>query len=262
MPSQLKSDTARSNGAKSRGPKTAAGLGKSSQNALKHGFTSRNMIVLGCEHPDEFEKFVAEYAETYKPVTAAQQNLVDEMIAARWRMQRIWAIETALFDDGMNREAPATENQPDTEDPGIQLAQTFRFLADDSRALSLVSRYESRFHRIYHRAYQTLRELQAGAPKLQATEPAQPQPEAPPPPAAVKTAEPRPAENVENTNSAFPLRALRLCAKIKVTPRPALRLPTRKVRNEPSNSRTLRRLRNGNIIHLLKGKRYGQAKIA
>jgi hypothetical protein len=46
MPSQLKSDTARANGAKSRGPKTAEGKEKSSKNSLKHGFTSRHSILL------------------------------------------------------------------------------------------------------------------------------------------------------------------------------------------------------------------------
>jgi hypothetical protein len=257
MPSQLKSETARLNGARSRGPKTASGLEKSSQNALKHGFTSRKLVLLQCEDPDNFKEFVAEYAATYKPATPAEQNLVDEMIAARWRMRRIWMIETALFDDAMNREAAPSKNQPDT-DPGIQLAQAFRFLADDSRALSLVSRYESRFHRTYHRAYQTLRELQK-APRLQATEPVHPEP---PPPEAVKQAEPRPAGNVENAAPAFPSSALRLCVKIKGTPRPPLCAPTKKLQNEPSNSRTLRRLRDRKAIHPLEWKRYAQAKLA
>jgi hypothetical protein len=56
-------------------------------------------------------------------------------------------IETAVLDDAMNREATIVKNQPATGDGGIQLAHAFRALADKSRALSLVSRYESRFHR-------------------------------------------------------------------------------------------------------------------
>jgi hypothetical protein len=261
MPSQLKSDTARSNGAKSRGPKTASGLEKSSQNALKHGFASRNTVLLECEHADNFKKFIAEYAETYQPATPAEQNLVDEMIAARWRIQRIWMIETALFDDAMNREEPASENQPDTEAARVQLAHAFHFLADDSRALSLVSRYESRFHRIFHRAYQTLRELQR-APELKAAEPARQESLPTPPPEAVRETESGPGENVENTNSAFPSHSLHLCAKIKINARRPLRAATKKLRNEPSNSRTLRRLRYSKLIQPLKWKRHVQAKTA
>jgi hypothetical protein len=72
---------------RSQGPKTAADREKSSRNALKHGFTSRKLVRLECEDSDAFKEFLAEYAETYKPANAAEQHLVDEMIAARWRMR-------------------------------------------------------------------------------------------------------------------------------------------------------------------------------
>ena len=55
MPSQLRSDTARANGAKSRGPKSAETKEKSSRNSLRHGFTSRHTILLECENEDEFQ---------------------------------------------------------------------------------------------------------------------------------------------------------------------------------------------------------------
>jgi hypothetical protein len=42
----------------------------------------------------------------------------------------------------------------------IHLAQAVRSLADGSRSLALMSRYESRHQRTYERAYKTLRELQ------------------------------------------------------------------------------------------------------
>ena len=79
------------------------------------------------------------------------------MVACRWRMQRLRLIETALIDSEMDRELPAGETP---EDPGYQLAFAFRRLVDESRAISLASRYESRLHRIHERTHRTLRELQ------------------------------------------------------------------------------------------------------
>jgi len=46
MPSELKSETARTNGAKSHGPKTPEGKEASSRNAIKHGMTARNTYIL------------------------------------------------------------------------------------------------------------------------------------------------------------------------------------------------------------------------
>ena len=85
------------------------------------------------------------YADTYRPGSPVEEDLVHEMVACRWRMERLRLIETALIDSEMDRQPPEAEV---TEDPGYQLAFAFRRLVDDSRAISLASRYESRLHRI------------------------------------------------------------------------------------------------------------------
>src|SRR5207249_864909 len=63
---------------------------------------------------------------------------------------------------------------------GIHMGMAFRTLAEESRSLSLCNRYESRFSRMYERAYRTLRELQQKAePKKQKAEPEPPEPPKP-----------------------------------------------------------------------------------
>jgi len=153
---RTRSEAARANGAKSRGPTTPAGKQKSSRNALSHGFTAHSTIILKCENPEEFEQMVADYRATYQPATAAESQLVDQMIAARWRIRRLWTIETALLDSEIHRR----QQEHADPDSAVELAEAFRTLADDSRSLHLISRYESRLHRIHGQAHEALRELQ------------------------------------------------------------------------------------------------------
>ena len=155
-----RAEAARANGAKSRGPKTAAGRAKSSHNSLSHGFTSRSTIILEIEDPAEFQQILAEYRTTYLPETAAEKDLVDQMVAARWRMRRLWTIETALLDTEICRRQAQVKKEFTRTDSGVELALAFQSVADDSRALSLITRYESRLSRMHDRAYASLRELQ------------------------------------------------------------------------------------------------------
>lgn len=166
MSSNLRSETSRINGAKSRGPVSVDGLAKSSRNALKHGLTSVSMIILDTEDPDEFNCLLNDFFSIYKPAGPAEQDLVEEMVAARWRIRRMWVIETAL----MNSEVLAQLAKIATTDAGTQLAFAFRSLSDNSHALLLVSRYESRMQRTYDRAYRVLRDLQQSRPPVQPTD--------------------------------------------------------------------------------------------
>jgi hypothetical protein len=176
MPSELKSETARINGAKSRGPTTDAGKATSSLNALKHGFTSRKTLILKTESPDEYQAFLAEHIAIHQPSTLPESELVDQMAIARWRIRRFVGAETVLIDCEMvrNHEKVAKEFGP-TDSDG-HLAMAIRSLADESRCLSLMSRYESRLQRVHDKAYAALRELQHLREPPPAASPAPPDP--------------------------------------------------------------------------------------
>ena len=166
MVSNLKSETARANGAKSRGPITPEGKEKSSRNSLKHGLTasSRN-ILLDSEDPDEFEEIFNKLLGIHEPARPAEKDLVEEMGVARWRIRRIRTIETGL----LNAEILKQQSSPSVS--AGDLASAYRALSDDSHSLALASRYEARLQRTYDRAYKTLRELQQAR---KAEPPAQP----------------------------------------------------------------------------------------
>jgi len=180
MPTELQSETSRANGAKSKGPITPEGREKSSRNSLKHGYTAVNIFLLDCDDPDEFQKMEDDYAATYQPASRVEQDLVDEMVASSWRLNRIRMIETVL----LNTEVYRRPRQKDPSLSQIELADAFRALADDSNALALVLRYQTRLQRTHERCFLILRDVQRER-KSQAAVPAppsvQPEPSAPVP---------------------------------------------------------------------------------
>jgi hypothetical protein len=173
MPSELKSETARINGAKSHGPKTPEGKEASSRNSLKHGFTARNTYILECESKEEFQEFHAEHIAIHLPVTAPEKELVEQMAIARWRIRRFVNAETVLIDCEVVRNRAKVEKEFATLGCDVHVAMAIRSLADESRALSLMSRYEARHQRTHDKAYAALRELQQARAS-------QPEPEPPP----------------------------------------------------------------------------------
>jgi len=118
-----KSETSRINGAKSQGPKTEAGLARSSQNALKHGLCSR-ALVLPSEDPAEFDALLSSYLEELHPIGPVELDLVHEMVAAEWRLDRIARIETQLFVEAIDhfQEAPTNHLHPTTPSPTLSIA--------------------------------------------------------------------------------------------------------------------------------------------
>ena len=198
MPSDLKSETSRINGAKSHGPTTPEGKEASSRNSLKHGFTSRKTFILQTESPDEYQAFLAEHIAIHQPATPPEKELVEQMAIARWRIRRFVGAETVLIDCEMvrNREKVSKEFGPTDSD--VHVAMAIRSLADESRCLSLMSRYESRLQRVHDKAYAALRELQqlqtavspCGPVTLRIAHPARPRPAALHRPAALRIARP------------------------------------------------------------------------
>jgi hypothetical protein len=171
MPSELKSETSRINGAKSHGPKTPEGKEASSRNSLKHGFTARNTYILQCESEEDFQEFLDEHIAIHQPVTAPEKELVDQMAIARWRIRRFVNAETVLIDCEVVRNRAKVEKEFATLGCDVHVAMAIRSLADESRALSLMSRYEARHQRTHDKAYAALRELQqarAGSPSVSA----------------------------------------------------------------------------------------------
>ena len=169
--STLRSETARLNGAQSKGPKTSAGRRRSSLNALTHGLCS-SVVVLSNESQALFTAHRDGYIARFSPADTVELDLVQQIVDSSWRLRRALAMESAAYEHEMDRRAP--ECQDFTED--ARLFTAIQSLTDNSRFPAHLSRYESRIHRMYHRAIDTLTQLQR-PPAAQKTLQNEPKPE-------------------------------------------------------------------------------------
>ncbi len=155
MSSQRKIDSARANGALSHGPKTPEGRALSAAARLTHGLNSRR-TVLGHESEEEFRALREAYIMYFQPETRADFDLLDEFVAARWRLLRITSIETALFDLELDQQELAVKDKFQVCDVETRSALAFKALCDDSRALGVLNRYEGRIRRTHDRLFKRL----------------------------------------------------------------------------------------------------------
>ncbi len=152
MSSQRRIDSSRANGAKSRGPVTPEGKRKSSQNARRHGFLAR-AVVLEDERTPAFHDLLNDLVREHNAQTETQLNLIETMVMARWRIARLWAIEREILQTEFDKP------EHDGETPTAVLTKAFRALADRDGILGLLNRYEARLDRQYSRALNLLIKL-------------------------------------------------------------------------------------------------------
>jgi hypothetical protein len=179
--SEKQSQTSRINGAKSSGPVTPEGRAASSQNALRHGLRSQQ-IVLPTESQDEFQQLHDHCIAQFQPQGGYEQELVQTIAVARWRFRRLMlvdsklmAVQLALSDDDIEREFDNITAEGRT-------AYVFRKLANQGLTLPLVLRYEGAINRTHDRALKHLQALQAARRQQVPNEPAAPPHPEPPPP--------------------------------------------------------------------------------
>ncbi|HUS05098.1 MAG TPA: hypothetical protein VMZ52_02295 [Bryobacteraceae bacterium] len=159
MSSLRKIEAARINGAKSHGPKTPEGKAISSMNALRHGLCAK-ALVLSNEDAEAFEAMRNSYLEEFQPVGAGELDLLDEMVAARWRQCRGWGVETAMIDLKMDQQGKSLEARYQRLDEATRTAIAYASLTDGNHSLDQIQRHDTRLSRMYRLALKTLVERQ------------------------------------------------------------------------------------------------------
>ena len=83
------------------------------------------------------------------------------MATARWRLLRIWGIQTAGFELEMAR---TRESDPTAESDAVLAAVTFRNLANSPKVLAHQHRHEAAYDRQFHNALEALLRLRKAQP--------------------------------------------------------------------------------------------------
>jgi hypothetical protein len=144
----------RQNALKSTGPKTQQGKDVARLNATKHGLLSQEVLL-----PGEDEAAFTELSESLnaqlQPLGELESMLVEQIIAARWRLRRLRRVEAGVFAPELRdiyTQRIASENET------AALGLSFIRKAD---GFSTLSRYEAALERSLYKALHELQRLQA-----------------------------------------------------------------------------------------------------
>ncbi len=94
----------RRNALKSTGPKSLIGKGVASKNATRHGLLARDILIKG-EDPEAFYAMQEALVLELAPEGAIEEQLVDRIAAALWRLRRLGRVEADIFEfEAISRE--------------------------------------------------------------------------------------------------------------------------------------------------------------
>jgi hypothetical protein len=174
-----RAEASRRNGARSRGPVTAAGKARSAMNALKHGLTAETFALLPGEDGTAFASLHAALVERYAPADPATAFLVRRLAGAIWRARRAEDLEVEVLTTRERRPDPSSLSGYNPCSPAMW----------DAGRLNAVIRYAGRIERSFFASLRALEERTAAEAQEVAEEQNEPEEDA-----AGARSEPEPSE--------------------------------------------------------------------
>ncbi|MBK5294271.1 MAG: hypothetical protein JJE04_21645 [Acidobacteriia bacterium] len=119
------------------GPRTPEGKARSAMNAIQHGFTSKNIIVMPGQEPD-FQRLESELTAQVRPEGALEENLFHHLLRDAWTLHRVELRQVDMAQSGI--------------DP--------LFNPDCEKEFDRIERYHHRYQSSFHRSLRELRAIQ------------------------------------------------------------------------------------------------------
>ena len=156
---RTRAEAARENGRKSKGAVTSEGKFRCATASLKHGLTGK-CVVLANECPRKYAAMRDEYFQEWQPQGRTETDLLVAAVNCNWRLQRIWAMESALIDSAMFYKRGEFEESYETPTAAMRAADAVCALNVANKAnLETLQRYEVTYSRMYERSLASLRKL-------------------------------------------------------------------------------------------------------
>jgi hypothetical protein len=159
----------RRNAQRSTGPRTAEGKAKVAANALKHGLLAQTLPsplhgpALPGEHA-QFQSTLAALTAGLAPSGQLEFQLVERLASLQLRLTRIARIESGIFTLGIDDALRYRPIFKEDDAAALQQHPTDRLLGaayqSTSTQLHLLSNYEARLSREFHRTLAELRQAQ------------------------------------------------------------------------------------------------------
>jgi hypothetical protein len=164
MASDKKAQANRQNALKSTGPKTPEGKASVRHNALKHGLLAQE-VLLQEEDEEALKELDERLRAELRPEGEIEDLLVEQIVAAQWRLRRMRRVEAGVFDWESNGARSAAGFavgylRPNPEGTSM-LGLSFIRDANGANAFSKLSRYETAIERSLYKALHELQRLQA-----------------------------------------------------------------------------------------------------
>jgi predicted secreted protein len=141
----------------STGPGSPEGKAKSSLNAVKTGLTGRTVLLPG-DDAAAYQRHLHNYEKDLRPATQREADLVQSIADASWRLQRIPALEMALYAQGRGQFADLFQDHNPALRPTLIDLHTALVFEKQLRNLQL---QEARIHRRREKDLAELRQAQS-----------------------------------------------------------------------------------------------------
>jgi hypothetical protein len=224
MSSRQKRKVARQNGAKATGPKPPVSIPQSAASPSQPSLLVKTLVLANESH-DRCEKLYQSYIDRFKPADEVEMGFVNEMVAARWRQQRLWMLQTAGMNLEMDRQQQPIEETMLHCSEQTRVSLAFDGLAKLDKTLELQLRYETAYSRMHDRAMKALKRLQQDRIQQEGIDKPEVRRETEPACLMETTTEPASEPEIATTSAPAELENEKLRNDAKPQPTPLVQLP-------------------------------------